>query len=208
MKEQFPPIFDIYRGSFIDGPGIRTVVFFSGCPLRCAWCHNPESWIPEDTLDVTRFSPMELMETICNDKTFFDTSGGGVTFSGGEPLLYPQYLRDVCLLLKEHGVHCAVETSGYFEEDIFSLGLDSLIDLFLFDLKIMNANDHFKATGVLNELIHKNMRRLAGMGKELWATIPLIPGYTLTEENLSAVAALLTELQIEYYECDHIIHHV
>jgi pyruvate formate lyase activating enzyme len=143
---------------------------------------------------------MELMETICNDKTFFDTSGGGVTFSGGEPLLYPQYLRDVCLLLKEHGVHCAVETSGYFEEDIFSLGLDSLIDLFLFDLKIMNANDHFKATGVLNELIHKNMRRLAGMGKELWATIPLIPGYTLTEENLSAVAALLTELQIEYYE--------
>jgi pyruvate formate lyase activating enzyme len=200
MKEQFPGIFDICRGSFIDGPGIRTVVFFTGCPLRCEWCQNPESWSAEGMIELTRFSPMELVNYICHDQTFFNVSGGGVTFSGGEPLLYPQYLQEVCLLLKGQGVHCAVETSGYFKEDVFSLELDSLIDLFLFDVKIMNPDDHLKVTGGSNDLIHNNLERLAGMGRAIWATIPLIPGYTSTETNLSAIAALLIEHKIKHFE--------
>jgi pyruvate formate lyase activating enzyme len=197
--DNFPGIFDLYRGSFVDGPGIRTVIFFSGCTLRCIWCHNPESW-SEDLMTVVRFSPQELVETICRDQFFFNSSGGGVTFSGGEPLLYPKYLREVCQLLKTRSIHCAVETSGCFDEEVFSLGLDRLIDLFLFDLKIIDPSAHRKYTGLPNDRILKNFGKLAITGKTLKVTIPLIPGFTATQENLSAIAALLKANEITEYE--------
>jgi pyruvate formate lyase activating enzyme len=199
MKELAPGIFDIYRGSFVDGPGIRTVIFFSGCPLRCSWCQNPESWF-ESSTTLTQFTPEELTDKISCDQTYFDVSKGGVTFSGGEPLFYPQYLREVCLLLKKRGIHSAVETSGYFEEEVFTLELDSLIDLFIFDFKIINPDNHIIATGVSNERILHNARRLSTSQRSLVASIPLIKEYTANKENLSDIAAFLQEIEIEQYE--------
>jgi len=195
----FPGIFDLCRGSFVDGPGIRTVIFFSGCKMRCIWCQNPEAW-SEDLMAVVRFSPKELVETICRDQIFFNSSGGGVTFSGGEPLLHPQYLREVCLLLKARNIHCAVETSGCFDEEVFSLGLDQLIDLFLYDLKVLDPSAHLKYTGIPNDCILNNFRKLAIRKNALKVTIPLIPGLTATEENLCAIAALLKTNGITEYE--------
>jgi pyruvate formate lyase activating enzyme len=191
-----PLIFDMCRGSFVDGPGIRSVVFFRGCPLRCPWCHNPEAWTdgghPGSAQEI-RYSPRALAHMLLRDKAYFIASGGGVTFSGGEPLMHIAYLREVCLLLKERGVHIAIETSGFFDCSLFTERLGEYVDLLLFDLKIADPMEHFRAIGAPNDGILANLRHLARAGTKITVTIPLIPGFTLFEKNLAALASVMAE---------------
>jgi pyruvate formate lyase activating enzyme len=221
-----PLVFDIARGSFSDGPGVRTVVFLKGCPLRCVWCQNPESQRTEQEIftfpercigcgdcdrdleciakarrPVGRYlSPNELAETILQDKPYFDTSNGGVTFSGGEPLLFVSYLREVLVMLKAAGIHAAIETSGHFDGDAFETHLARYVDLVYYDLKIYDSDAHVKYTGRSNRLILENLRRLLDLGLHVVPRIPLIPGHTATEENLFGLADHLADLRLTEVE--------
>ncbi len=214
-------IFDIAMGSFEDGPGVRTVVFFKGCPLRCAWCQNPESqaleketfYYPERCIDCgncdvacysnvrmdvgRRFTPRELARVILQDKTYFKNSSGGVTFSGGEPLLFIDYLRETAALLKREKIHIAIETSGFFDYRAFEEKLLPYIDLMLYDIKLMDPEVHKKHTGKSNQIILGNLQRLLHTDVEILPRIPLVPGFTATRENLSAIARYLKRLKIE-----------
>ncbi|MBN1130572.1 MAG: glycyl-radical enzyme activating protein, partial [Chitinispirillaceae bacterium] len=214
-----PLVFDIARGSFADGPGIRTVVFLKGCPLRCAWCHNPEGQRPEAeqfydknacihcgkceqgceskalTLVGTVYSPEELVEKLLRDRIFFETSNGGVTLSGGEPLMHLGYCAQVCAHLKSAGIHIAVETSGYFDWDLFERSLLPSIDLVLFDLKIAEPAEHLRWTGVDNARIFSNYDNIRRSGIAFRTRIPLVPGITATKENMQALARYLAALE-------------
>lgn len=124
-------IFSIESMGLVDGPGIRCVVFMSGCPLRCAFCHNPESWDESGKMSI---SPDELLKKVLKFKPYFDRSGGGVTFSGGEPLMQPEFLIKCLSLLKKEGIHTALDTSGVGDERYFEKIL-SLCDMVLYDVK-------------------------------------------------------------------------
>jgi pyruvate formate lyase activating enzyme len=216
-KVKGPLVFDIGRGSFVDGPGMRTIVFFKGCPLRCVWCHNPESWDSREQMlfdekkcmacgrcekgcnfgarkSIGAFYPVEkLVLAILKDKEFYRVSNGGVTFSGGEPLLHIDYLYKVASRLKEQHIHIAVETSGYFDWNALERKLLPCIDLFLFDLKIMDPLRHKKYTGQSNEVILSNFKMLHQRSANIMPRVPLIPGFTDDEENLKRVAQFLKE---------------
>lgn len=137
-------IFDVQRGSMQDGPGIRTTVFFKGCPLRCLWCHNPESRDPffqsgtDERGNSVRYGRLisagQLMEQLEEDLVFYHVSGGGVTFSGGEPLSQPDFLLELCRGCKERGISTCVETSGFAVPEVLERILP-WVDLFLFDYK-------------------------------------------------------------------------
>lgn len=206
-------IFDIKKFAIHDGPGIRTTVFFKGCSLDCWWCHNPESIrkLPErikvnslkksnnfcdDTEELfgRGYSVEELIEEINKDRVFYDESGGGVTFSGGEPLLQVKFLTEVLQRCKESGINTAIDTSGYVSSSTFSKIYD-YTDLFLFDLKIIDDELHRKFTGVSNKLILSNLKFLTGKGDKVIIRIPLIPGITDTEKNLSELASHLMQLK-------------
>lgn len=187
---------DIQRASTHDGPGIRTTVFFKGCPLSCAWCHNPEciSGIPE-TLSYPEkcigcgrceegcfsgakvvcgryMSPEEICREVLRDREYYGKDGG-VTFSGGEPLAQKNALSECIDLCKKHGINCAVETSLYiFDEDIFKK-----VDLVMADLKIWNSELHKKYTGVPNEMIIENFRKLDKL------CVPIIVRTPVTSET-------------------------
>lgn len=206
-------IFDIKKFAIHDGPGIRTTVFFKGCPLNCWWCHNPESIKvePEDVQIGTgtgddqsaidgkaklfgrQATVDEVMTEIVKDGIFYDQSGGGVTFSGGEPMLQIDFLIELLTRCRSLGIHTAVDTAGlipweYFEE------IEGLVDLYLYDLKLMNKADHEKYVGVSNELILENLTRLTKTGRTVWMRIPLIPEITDTDDNLEALSEFLTVL--------------
>jgi pyruvate formate lyase activating enzyme len=221
-----PLIFDMARGSFEDGPGVRTVVFFKGCPLSCAWCHNPESqrlgqetfFFPERCIGcgecerggkcianarrvVGRYiAPGDLVREILKDKLFFDASDGGVTLSGGEPLLFISYLGKVLPKLKDEGVHVAVQTCGHFDFDELKATIARYIDLIYFDLKIFDAAAHEQHTGRTNRVILENLQKLLELGIELVPRIPLVPGVTATERNLSQLADHLSWLGVKEVE--------
>ncbi|MBE6749811.1 MAG: glycyl-radical enzyme activating protein [Ruminococcaceae bacterium] len=244
-------VFDIYRGTTHDGPGMRTTVFFKGCPLHCAWCHNPESISPKqqvwwdstacigcfecvkscpfgcckatesgiytDTASCTlcgkcvkacpsgaqsfigkNYSAEELVKEAEKYKTYYKNFGGGVTASGGEPMLQHKFVRNFFALLKTKGIHTALDTCGavpysYFEE------VSPFTDCILFDIKVMDSNAHQKYTGKPNEQILENLKRIAEdvrCGKynsELWIRTPLIPNITATEENVTAIAKFINE---------------
>lgn len=206
-------IFDIKKFALHDGPGIRTTVFFKGCSLDCWWCHNPESIrkLPEkirvnsvqnstklcaetEELFGKEYSPTELMQEIKKDQLFYDESGGGVTFSGGEPLLQVKFLQEVMYLCKLSGVNTAIDTSGYIGNNYFSKVYD-YTDIFLFDLKIIDDEQHQKFTGVSNKLILSNLKLLTEKGEKVIIRIPLIPELTDTDKNLSEVASYLMKLK-------------
>ena len=215
-----PLVFDVATGSGVDGPGLRTVVFFKGCPLRCAWCHNPEAQRREsETLRDPercihcgrcaqgcfsgarrivgqRFSPRHLGATLAQDKVFFEVSGGGVTFSGGEPLLFIDYLAALASQLAAEGIHVAVETCGIFDLDHYRKVLAQLVDLVLFDIKILDTVEHRRWTGAGNETVQRNLEALAKDGAKLVLRVPLVPGITATETNLRAIARLAARLDI------------
>jgi pyruvate formate lyase activating enzyme len=245
-EEKSGIIFNVMRYSVHDGPGIRTTVFFKGCPLRCRWCHNPESFIsplqatyrpnrclrcgdclpacPAGAIDrqggdiVTDWAQCrqcgdcvaicpaearevvgritgatELMEEIARDTIFFDESGGGVTFSGGEPLLQPEFLLSLLQACRTKGIHTAIDTTGYAPPEIVEQ-ISDWTDLFLYDLKVVDEARHLEYTGVSNTLILKNLQWLAARGKAIIIRIPVIPGMTDTPENIRQVGEFVAAL--------------
>jgi len=188
-------VFDIKRGGVKDGPGIRTSVFLKGCPLRCVWCHNPESQAPEIQRAVTtdevcgrEMSVEDVMAEVLRDAVFYRTSGGGVTFTGGEPMLQFGFLKALCAAAREAGVHVAVDTSGHAPLERFA-ELAPFVDLFLYDLKCMDPERHARLTGVPNNLILENLRRLDATGARIWIRCPLVPGLNDSDSDLAALRA-------------------
>ncbi len=208
MKEGL--IFDLKRFAIHDGPGIRLTVFFKGCPLKCWWCHNPEGIqkgiqrVPMENRAVSEdgscqveevgklYTVDQLMVEIEKDVIFFDDSGGGVTFSGGEPLLQAGFLKQVLQRCRENEIHTAVDTSGFASLKTLR-ELSEFVDLFLFDLKLIDNERHLLYTGVSNQQILKNLRWLLAEKKRLIIRFPVIPGITDTEENIRDLKQLLKE---------------
>jgi len=201
-------IFDIKRFAVHDGPGIRTTVFFKGCELGCWWCHNPESRSPlpqqtkrdvhleslcfkEDETIGYKVCAAELVHEIEKDRIFYEESGGGVTISGGEPLFQPEFLMELLTELHPLNFHIAIDTSGYAELKIIPRFLD-LVDLFLYDLKLLNDKQHKKYTGVSNRRILDNLYDLFNHNKPVCIRFPIIPGVTDTDENLEEMCEFFT----------------
>lgn len=233
-------IFDIQRFSVHDGPGIRTTVFFKGCPASCWWCHNPESQsrrpqvlvlegrcldcgtcieaCPHGVLGEnggdgleprpvcqlcgtcveacpsgarrmagTRVTVREVLEEIVKDRLFFDDSGGGATFSGGEPLLQFMFLRAVLEACRVRGIHTAVDTCGYAPRDHL-MAIVPWTDLFLYDLKIMDHERHRTYTGVSNEPILRNLQALGRVHENIRIRVPVVPGFNDDLENMESTA--------------------
>lgn len=198
-----PVIFDIKRFALHDGPGIRTTVFFKGCPLNCLWCHNPESQSAEpeeytinrliDGKDVAlaRIYGKEihhdaLMSELLKDKVFYEESGGGVTISGGEPLLQFDELVKLLKTLGKKGIHRAVDTSGQAPKERI-LKVAEHTDLFLYDLKAMDQELHKKYTGVSNKRILENADTLLDAGARIIFRVPVIPGINDTDKELTSL---------------------
>ena len=194
-------VFDIKRGGTKDGPGLRTSVFLKGCPLRCAWCHNPESQAPEIQKAVTtdevcgrEMSVGEVMEEVRRDRVFYASSGGGVTFTGGEPTMQFDFLRTLCKAAKAEGIPVAVDTCGFAPRERFAALVPS-VDLFLYDLKCMDSARHEKLTGVPNELILENLKALDAAGAKTWIRCPVVPGLNDADADLAAIKAFVSTLK-------------
>jgi pyruvate formate lyase activating enzyme len=248
-----PLILEIKGNSLDDGPGIRSVVFFKGCPLSCVWCHNPEGKItsqeisfdteecvgcdtclktcPDGALSRNNFffidrarcslcfacvetcpsgalgrvgkqmSIDDILSCIRKDKPFFDTSGGGVTLSGGEPTLHMTFLSDLLRSLRSEGIHTLLETCGHFKFDKFrELALPHL-DTIYFDVKLIDSKEHRRFCGADNGVILANLARLVYLSDncdlEILPRVPLVPGITDGDSNLAAIAAVLQELGLK-----------
>jgi pyruvate formate lyase activating enzyme len=239
-------IFDIKRYAINDGPGIRVVVFFKGCNLHCAWCHNPESIshqpekmyapakcikcgscvdaCPEHAITLTpdgiitdpdlcnmcgkcaevcptkaiemsgKVMPVaEIMDSIEKERIFFDQSGGGVTFSGGEPLVHTKMLIELLDECGKRGIHRAVDTAGNVSTETI-LEVAKRADLFLYDLKMMDSKQHKKWMGSGNEKILHNLKAIAVAGAHIIIRIPLVGGVNDTDENIELSAKFISEL--------------
>ena len=201
-------IFDIKRFAVHDGPGIRCTVFLKGCPLRCGWCHNPEgigekpcrvhrvlklngrSFTKEETIGY-EISTEQLLAELEKERIFMDESGGGVSFSGGEPLLQHDFLKEMLKMCKTNGMHTTVDTSLYDTwEKIEAVAMCT--DLFLVDLKLMDSAAHQFYTGVSNGLILENIRKLSASGASIIIRMPIIPNVTDTTENIRQSISFLS----------------
>ena len=224
-------IFDIQRNSFVDGPGIRTTVFFKGCNLRCKWCHNPEShsslpqmmyyknkctgcgkcrevcpynltkcdlcgkctiYCPHDARRICgrEYSVDEVFDEVIKDKIFYETSGGGVTFSGGECMLQIEFLCEILKKCKENGLHTAVDTAGNVPWESFEK-IIKYTDLFLYDVKLFDSAKHKQYTGVGNERILDNLTKLFKCGAKVYIRIPVIGGVNDNEEEMQNIGKFL-----------------
>ena len=248
-------IFNIQRFSVYDGPGIRTVVFFSGCNLKCLWCHNPESisnkqqikFNPEQCIACNRcfeicendaheltndihilnrdkckvclnctkecyaeaLAPVyreinltELEKSILTDEEYFRQSNGGVTFSGGEPMLQIDFLRDILKACKKHNIHTAVDTAGAVGFENFEKIL-SYCDLFLYDIKAYDGIIHKNLTGVSNKLILENLTKLSQITSNILIRVPVIAGANIDE--MTGVADFLSGINIK--KCELLPYH-
>lgn len=209
-------VFDIRHFSVHDGPGLRVTVFLKGCPLSCAWCHNPESQSFETEtckrirrLDDKEFefienignrmSVAEVLQEVEKDISIFDESKGGVTFSGGEPLSQPAFLRDLLKACKVKEIHTAIDTSGFAKKSVME-SIIPLTDLFLYDIKLVSEDEHKKYTGVSNSIIFKNLDLIVKSNKKVIIRIPLIQNITDTDKNLK----LLRETIRKYPEIQRV----
>ena len=214
-------IFDIKRYAINDGPGIRTTIFFKGCPLRCVWCHNPESWSSEPQIlfnknkcihcpkcvgknaDECPTTAREicgrewtldaLMTEIEKERDIMQDSGGGVTLCGGEPLMHDADALSLLQELGRRGLHRCVDTSLYASVDIVRK-IAAECELFLVDLKIMDNGKHKLYTGVDNNTILENIKLLAELGADFFIRIPLIEGVNTDETNMSQSIRFLSSL--------------
>ena len=190
-------IFKIQRYSIHDGPGIRTTLFFQGCPLSCPWCHNPESRKMPGKIQAKEIDGLvsRLMAEIEKDRIFYDDSGGGVTFSGGEPLSRPELLfrlRDQC---REREIHTCVDTSGYADAK-FLLTVAEKTDLILYDIKLMDATAHEALIGKPVFPVLDNLRLLSDLKAKVCMRFPLIPEMTDTPANINGVVSFLMDRTI------------
>jgi pyruvate formate lyase activating enzyme len=190
-------LFDIKEFAVHDGPGIRATVFLKGCPLACMWCHNPEgqSRLPQvmcspagERLAGEEYSAERLAALLSRQAAILKANGGGVTFSGGEPLLQAQFVAEVIDRLdRRDGVHVLLDTSGYGREADLRLLLERC-QLVFYDLKLIDREMHRRYTGCDNALILHNLQVLSASGVPFVIRVPLVPGVTDTEENLRAIA--------------------
>ena len=211
-------IFEIKRFAVHDGDGIRTTVFFKGCPLRCVWCHNPEglntepqeafyehkcigcgeckkeNFTAESCLGEARvvygkeITVDGLLPLLLEDKDFYDNSGGGVTLSGGECLMQADFCAELLERLKEHGVHTAVDTCGFVSKKAFDKTIP-YTDIFLYDIKAYDDDVHVKCTGVSNKIILENLLYLDSLGKKIEIRIPYVPNYN--DDQMEKIARFL-----------------
>jgi pyruvate formate lyase activating enzyme len=234
--------FNLQKFCLHDGPGVRTTVFLKGCPLRCVWCHNPESqhmarelmffaekctvcgrcvgeWcgsrsISEGVLLLDRrkctlcgkcvevcfnvansicgktTSPEEILVEVEKDRIFYERSGGGLTVSGGEPAIQPEFTLALLALAKEKGISIAMETCGYGDQMFFHRAAE-MGTLFLFDIKGIDDKKHRQNTGVGLKKIHFNLRKLMDMGADIVLRLPIIPGYNDSPEDLELLRDFL-----------------
>lgn len=200
-------VFDIRHFSVHDGPGIRTTVFLKGCPLRCMWCHNPESQslLPEnmrrsrkvgeksfdfDEMVGREMTPYEVIAELQKDIPIYDESGGGVTFSGGEPMLQFDFLYRVLEECRRMDIRTAIDTCGHAPLEHFR-AVEPLANLFLYDLKLIDPAQHKHFTRVDNTLILQNLEALLSRKAKIHIRIPLIPDITDTDENLMGIKNFL-----------------
>lgn len=220
-------IFDIQRNSFVDGPGIRTTVFFKGCNLRCKWCHNPESRSSKPQImfykdkcrgcgrckgvtekDVgfvcfndakqicgKKYTAEEVFGIIQKDKPFYETSNGGVTFSGGECMLQIDFLCEISKKCKDNKIHTAVDTAGFVPWESFEK-IIAYTDLFLYDIKAFNNDVHKEFTGVSNELILNNLVKLSERKANIAVRIPVIPTVNDSIEEMKSIRHFLAPHRI------------
>jgi len=240
-------IFNIQKFCVNDGPGIRTTVFFKGCPLNCVWCHNPESkravpevfynaskcikcgrcmakckkgchdfssgdhiyirsecavcgecceYCPAEALEVAGYeiTAEDAMKEVLKDKVFYDNSGGGMTLSGGEPMMQFDFALELMKTAKENGLHTCMETCGFADEEKYRQ-IAVYTDIFLFDYKITDPVSHKKYTGVSNDKILSNLFMLDDMGKNTILRCPIIPTINDTEKHLLAIAETANKLK-------------
>lgn len=238
-------VFDVQRFCVNDGPGIRSTIFLKGCPLKCVWCHNPESNSRDRQLYCDRMKCMNcgscisacnygvhkivenkhvlqfenctlcgacikvcpgqalgfygeereaglIVSEVIKDVDYYNSSGGGVTISGGEPMAQFEFSLELAQKLKERNLHVCMETSGFAKKYQYKK-IAPYIDLFLYDYKATGGELHRKLTGMGSALILENMRMLLGAGKKVILRCPIIPGYNLSEEHLKAIAAISRE---------------
>jgi pyruvate formate lyase activating enzyme len=239
-------IFDIKKYAIHDGPGIRTTIFFKGCPLSCWWCHNPEgiasasqrlyrrdrcigcrecveacaenaieisakgiNWnaaecvycrtcadlCPAEAVDIIgkTMSVDEVVAEITKDTVFYDESRGGITISGGEPLMQPSFLIALLDACKKLELHRTVDTSGFAETHTL-LEAATRTDLFLYDLKHMDSEKHARFTGVSNEIILNNLEALSRQETDIIIRFPIIPGFNSDQENIDKTGAFIASL--------------
>ena len=167
----------------VDGPGIRFIIFMQGCSLKCKYCQNRDTWALDAGM---QYSVDELISKIGRYKNYFIPSGGGVTVSGGEPLLQMDFLIELFTKLKRQNIHTAIDTSGSFPLTDRLKTLIDLTDLFLLDIKCINDEICKDLTGVSNKL---------ELGKDIWIRQVLVPGYTDKEEDLLNLKQFLSELK-------------
>ena len=240
-------IINLMKYSIHDGPGIRTTVFFKGCPLSCQWCHNPESqslgqelmYWPERCigcgqclencpngavvalegklaylrdqcqacgaccqvchagvreLAAKTMSVSEVMAELEKDLVFYDESGGGVTVSGGEAFMQPVFLLELLKGCRKKEIHTTLETCGYVNPELLQ-SMSHLVDLFLYDIKLMDSQKHQGVTGVPNELILANLRWLAEHHPQVIVRVPIIPGINDDQETLQQIGEFVASLK-------------
>jgi pyruvate formate lyase activating enzyme len=251
-KDSRGMVFDIQRYSIHDGPGIRTLVFLKGCPLKCQWCSNPESWLPErqlfyskskcilcgrciqeatkgyisiieGELDInfpvlnkkdfywvkdcpteafsikgTWMTVEEVFSIVMKDEIYYRTNGGGITLSGGEPLLQAEFAKALLEEARRNLISTAVETSGYIKTETL-LSVLPLTDLFIYDFKLFDDNEHRRYTGVSNKTVKANLKILAGKGADILVRMPLIPGINDSEDHLKQTMDFLLSIGIRRF---------
>ena len=214
-------ISDIKRFAVHDGDGIRTTVFLKGCPLKCVWCHNPESigfkpqiafyenkcigcgeckrdgFTPDQCLGEAKvlygkeMSVGELLPLLLEDKDFYETSGGGVTLSGGECLCQADFCAELLKKLKENGINTAVDTCGFVPKESIDK-VAEYTDIFLYDIKAIDENVHIKCTGQSNKLILENIKHIDSLGKAIEVRIPYVPEWN--SDQIGKIAEFLKDL--------------
>ena len=195
-------IFDIQRFSTHDGPGIRTIVFLKGCALRCRWCCNPESQSYEIETMMQNGKPKvmgrdvtveEVLKEVLQDRPYYNRSGGGVTLSGGESLLQPDFAVALLKACKDNGINTAIETTGFASADVIKRFLPYL-DTVLMDIKHINSDKHKEFTSQTNEKILENAKLIASSAKKLIIRVPVIPTFNDTVAEIAEIAAFAQSL--------------
>ena len=176
----------------VDGPGIRFVVFMQGCSLKCKYCQNRDTW---DTNCGTAYTAQDVVNKILKYRNYFETSGGGVTISGGEPLLQYRFLIELITLLKNEKIHVAIDTSGNVDLNEKMKQLIDMTDLFLLDIKCINDEICRSLTGTSNKKELAFARYLSDNNIKMWIRQVLVPGYTDAEDDLLKLKDFLSTLK-------------